>query len=177
MSSELRTAGALVPDMRRVLRKEILIGVLVNALVFPLIIWLSNLQPPATLDGMDGVIASFAKATAAAVFLMTVILTVVWRMRATKETIPAVGARVLAWSRFIPRNVVGRALLFVLAAQATLTPLGIGVCIFFELYPMSKLGFAMVNVCYGVVVGTVVTPFITLAAMADQRIAEGKGVD
>ena len=63
-----------------------------------------------------------------------------------------------------------------LAAQATLTPLGVAVCIWFELYPMSKQGFAMVNICYGVVIGSVVTPFITLAAMAEQRIAGRKDV-
>jgi hypothetical protein len=171
MSSGVRTAGASDTDIRRVLIVEILIGVLVNALVFPFIIWLIDLKPPATLNGSDGVIASFTKATVFAVFLMTVILTMVWRARAAKGAVPAVGPRVLAWSKFIPHHVVGRALLFVLAAQATLTPLGVAVCIWFELYPMSKLGFAVVNICYGVLVGSVVTPFITLAAMAEQRIA------
>jgi len=173
MSSGLRTAGASDTDIRRVLTVEIFIGVLVNALVFPFIIWLIDLRPPATLNGSDGVIASFTKATVSAVFLMTVILTMVWRARATKGAVPAVGSRVLAWSRFVPHNVVGRALLFVLAAQATLTPLGVAVCIWFDLYPMSKQGFAVVNICYGVVVGSVVTPFITLAAITEQRI-EGK---
>ena len=176
VSNGLRTAGASDADIRRVLVAEILIGVLVNALVFPFIIWLIDLRPPATLNGSDGVIASFTKATVSAVFLMTVILTMVWRTRAAKGAVPAVGSRVLAWSKFIPRNVVGRALLFVLAAQATLTPLGVAVCIWFDLYPMSKQGFAVVNICYGVVVGSVVTPFITLAAMAEQRIAGKKDV-
>jgi hypothetical protein len=169
MSSELQTAGALDADIRVVLFREILVAVLFNALVFPFIIWLIDLKPPATLGGADGVVASFTKATVLTVLLMTLILTMVWRTRAAKGVVPAVGSGVLAWSKFAPRNVVGRALLFMLAALATLAPLGIAVCIWFELYPLSKLGFAMVNVCYGAVIGTLVTPFITLAAMAEQR--------
>jgi hypothetical protein len=171
VSSELHTAGTVDTDMRHVLLKEILVGVLFNALVFPFIIWLVNLRPPATLEGADGVVASLTKATVFPVFLMTVIVTLVRRTRATKGAVPEVGPRVLAWSKFIPRNVIGRALIFVFASLATLTPLGVALCSWFGLYPMSKLGFAMVNVCYGTVIGTVVTPFIALAAMAEQRTA------
>jgi hypothetical protein len=176
MSSEPQTAGALDADIRVVLFREILVAVLFNALVFPFIIWLVDLKPPATLGGADGVVASFTKATVLTVLLMTVILTMVWRKRVATGVVPAVRSGALAWLKFVPRNVAGRALLFVLAAQATLMPLGVAVCMWFELYPMSKQGFAMVNVCYGAVIGSVVTPFITLAAMAERRIAERKGV-
>jgi hypothetical protein len=128
------------------------------------------------LDGPDGVVASLAKATAFSVFLMTAILTLVWRAQAKagKGTAASVGSRVLSWSRFVPRNVIGRALLFVLAAMVTLLPLGVAVCDWFDLYPMTKQGFALVNVCYGTLVGTVVTPFITLVAIAEQQAAGGK---
>jgi hypothetical protein len=102
--------------------------------------------------------------------LMTVLLTMMWRARAAKGAVPEVGSRVLAWSRFVPRNAIGRALLFALAAMATLMPLGVAVCIWFGLYPMSKQGFAMVNVCYGAVIGAVVTPLITLVAMAERQV-------
>jgi len=169
MSSELHT-GTLDADVRRVLFKETLIGVMVNALVFPFIIWLVNVKPPATLAGADGVVASLTKATIFSVFLTTVILTMVWRVRAAKGGVPDVGWRVLTWSRYVPSNAIGRALLFVLAAMATLMPLGVAVCIGFGLYPLSKEGFALVNVCYGVVIGSVVTPLITLIAMAEQRV-------
>jgi hypothetical protein len=55
----------------------------------------------------------------------------------------------------------------VILSLATLTPLGVAACWWFGLYPMTKLGFAAFNVCFGVLIGTVVTPFITLAAMFD----------
>jgi hypothetical protein len=169
MSSELHT-GALDGDVRRVLFKETLIGVLFNGFVFPFIIWLVNVKPPETLGGADGVVASFTKATIMSITLMTVLLTMMWRARAAKGAVPAVGPRVLTWSRLVPRNTMGRALLFVLAAMVTLMPLGVAVCIWFGLYPMSKQGFAMVNVCYGAVIGAVVTPLITLVAMAERQV-------
>lgn len=156
-------------DLPRVLVREILVGVLFNALVFPYLIWLVNLQPPATLGGADGVIASLTKATVFAVSLMTAILTAVWRHKSVKGNVPAVGANVLAWSRFVPRNIARRALFFVLAALATLTPIGVAVCFGFGLYPMTKGGFAAFNVCFGALIGTVVTPFVTLAAMAESQ--------
>jgi hypothetical protein len=34
---------------------------------------------------------------------------------------------------------------------------------------MTKLGFAAFNVCFGALIGTVVTPFVTLAAMAENQ--------
>src|SRR5882757_7501816 len=176
MSTELHATGTLRRDIRRVLFKEVLIGVVLNALVFPFIIWLLDVKPPAAFDGPGGVVASLAKATAFSVFLMTVILTLVWRVQAQagKGTAASVGSRVLSWSRFVPRNVIGRALLFVLAAMVTLLPLGVAVCDWFDLYPMTKQGFALVNVCYGALVGTVVTPFITLVAIAEQQAAGDK---
>jgi hypothetical protein len=154
-------------DLPRVLIRETLLGVLFNALVFPCLIWIANLPPPAALGGPDGVVASLIKATGFAVSLMTIILTLVWRQKAAKGGVPSVGANILAWSRFVPRNIIGRALLFVLLGLATLMPIGVAVCFSFGLYPMTKLGFAALNVCYGILMGTVVTPIVTLAAMAE----------
>jgi hypothetical protein len=156
-------------DLPRVLAREILVGVLFNALVFPYLIWLVDLQPPAALGGADGVVASLTKATVFAVSLMTVILTAVWRRKGIKGNVPVVGAAVLAWSRFTPRNIVGRVLFFVFAALATLAPLGVAVSAGFGLCPMTKLGFAAFNVCFGALIGTVVTPLVTLAAMAENQ--------
>jgi len=153
--------------LRRILVREILVGVLFNALVFPYLIWLVNLPPPAALGGPDGVVASLAKATIFAVSLMTIILTMVWRRNAAKGAIPMVGEDILAWSRLAPRNILVRALFFVLLAMATLMPIGVAVCACLGLYPMTKLSFAAFNVCYGTLIGTVVTPFVTLAAMAE----------
>jgi hypothetical protein len=158
-------------NLLSVLIREILVGVLFNALVFPYLIWLVNLKPPATLGGPDGVVGSLAKATVFAVSLMTVILTMVWRKKAGRGTVPLVGSAVLVWSRFTPRNIVGRALFFALLALATLAPIGVAVCFLFGLYPMTKLGFAVFNVCYGAVIGTVVTPFVTLVAIGDCQTA------
>jgi hypothetical protein len=121
------------------------------------------------LAGADGVVASLTKATIFAVSLMTVILTAVWRRKGIKGNVPVVGAAVLAWSRFTPRNIVGRVLFFVFAALATLAPLGVAVSAGFGLCPMTKLGFAAFNVCFGALIGTVVTPLVTLAAMAENQ--------
>jgi hypothetical protein len=177
MVDDMPVAATWDKDLPRVLAREILVGVLFNALVFPYLIWLVNLPPPATLGGPDGVVASLTKATFFAVSLMTIILTMIWRKRAVKGALPRVGADVLAWSRFTPRNIVGRALFFVLLALAMLMPIGVAVCFCFGLYPMTKLSFAAFNVCYGTLIGTVVTPFVTLAAMAKfqtGRIGGGK---
>jgi hypothetical protein len=100
---------------------------------------------------------------------MTAILTAVWRKKAIKGNVPVVGAAVLAWSRYTPHNIVGRAVFFVLAALATLAPIGVAMSVGFGLYPMTKLGFAAFNVCFGALIGTVVTPFVTLAAMAESQ--------
>jgi hypothetical protein len=156
-------------DLPRVLISEILVGVLFNALVFPYLIWLVDLKPPATLGGADGVVASVAKATVFAVSLMTVILTAVWRKKAIKGKIPVLGAAVLAWSRYTPRNIVGRAVFFAFAALATLAPIGVAASVGFGLYPMTKVSFAAFNICFGALLGTVVTPFVTLAAMAESK--------
>jgi hypothetical protein len=108
---------------------------------------------------------------------MTAILTAVWRKKAIKGNVPVVGAAVLAWSRYTPRNIAGRALFFVLAALATLTPIGVGACFLFGLYPMTKLGFAAFNVCFGALIGTVVTPFVTLAAMAESQSSHWSAIN
>jgi hypothetical protein len=170
MSSELHLTASLDRDVRRVLVKETIIGLLVNTLVFPSLLWLVNVPPPQTVGGPDGVVASLAKATAMAVFLMTVIQTLVLRKQGAKGALPAVWPRVLSWSKFAPRNVVARAVLFVLMGMVTLMPIGAAVCVLFDLYPMTKVGFWAVNVGYGVLMGAVVTPVVTLAAMADQPI-------
>jgi hypothetical protein len=156
-------------DLPTVLVREILVGVLFNALVFPYLIWLADLRPPAALGGADGVVSSLTKATVFAVSLMTVILTAVWRRKGIKGNVPVVSAGVLAWSRHIPRNIVGRAFFFVLAALATLAPIGVAVSAGFGLCPMTKQGFAVFNVGFGALIGTVVTPFVTLAAMAENQ--------
>lgn len=153
--------------LTRVLVRESLVGVFFNGLVFPYLIWVVNLPPPATLGGADGVVASFTKATGFAVSLMTIILTLLWRKNAVRGTIPSVGATVHAWSRFAPRNIVARALFFVFLSLATLMPIGVAVCFYFGLYPMTKLSFAAINMAYGTLIGTVVTPWVTLVAMAE----------
>ena len=153
--------------LTRVLVRESLVGVFFNGLVFPYLIWVVNLPPPATLGGADGVVASFTKATGFAVSLMTIILTLLWRKNAVRGTIPSVGATVHAWSRFAPRNIAARALFFVFLSLATLMPIGVAVCFYFGLYPMTKLSFAAINMAYGTLIGTVVTPWVTLVAMAE----------
>ncbi len=74
------TPGPTVPSppLRRMLLIDTLIGVLVNAGVFPLILWLVRLPPP--VDPGDGLIDAI-KATALPVALMTFIMTLVLRAR------------------------------------------------------------------------------------------------
>jgi uncharacterized BrkB/YihY/UPF0761 family membrane protein len=175
MPDEVSNSSRRGKDLARVLVRESLVGVLFNGLVFPYLIWVVNLSPPATLGGSNGVVASFTKATGFAVSLMTIILTLLWRKNAANGAIPFVGAAVLAWSRLTPRNIVGRTLFFVFLALATLMPIGVAACFCFGLYPMTKLSFAAINVCYGTLVGAVVTPWVTLAAMAESQTEPGEG--
>ena len=175
MPDEVSNTSRPGKGLPRVLISEILVGILFNGLVFPYLIWLVNLPPPATLGGRDGVVASLTKATGFAVSLMTLILTLVWRKNAAKGTVPSVGTTVLAWSRFTPHNIVGRAMFFVFLALATLMPIGVTVCFYFGLYPMTKLSFAAVNIGYGTLIGSVVTPWVALAAMAESQAERSEG--
>ena len=69
------------PSLRRMMLIDTLIGVLVNAGVFPLILWLVRLPPPV---GPGEGFADAIKATALPVALMTFIMTLVLRARFSK---------------------------------------------------------------------------------------------
>jgi len=69
------------PSLRRMMLIDTLIGVLVNAGVFPLILWLVRLPPP---TGPGDGLADAIKATVLPVALMTFIMTLVLRARFNK---------------------------------------------------------------------------------------------
>jgi len=157
-------------QLRRTLLGEVAVGVVINALLIPAIMWLADARPPATFGGADGILSAFVKATVFQVFAMTLVLTVVLRLRIRKGAVAAIDSGALPWRRFTPRHVITRAFVFTLAAMATLMPIGVGICALFELYPLSKAAFAAVNVGYGASIGVLVTPFVALAAMADTPV-------
>jgi hypothetical protein len=84
MSRETHPNEGPEPMLRRMLMLDTIVGVLVNAGVFPLILWLVHIPPPAGLLGPDGGLADAVKATALPVVLMTPIMTLVLRARFRK---------------------------------------------------------------------------------------------
>src|SRR5882757_9800372 len=66
-------------DAGRVFRIEFIISMLVNMIVFPALIWLAHVPPPATIQGSDGLLADAFKASAFAVLFLTIGITVPMR--------------------------------------------------------------------------------------------------
>jgi hypothetical protein len=159
------------PNSIRGLRKTVIVDVLmtivINALLVPAIPWFIGVKPPVRLGGLDGIVGDLGKATALPVLSMTLLITLGIRARLKSRSIVALPSDTVPWLRAVPRSIVTRALVFTLLAMAVLIPVGSGVCALFCLYPLSEVGFAAVNMGYGVLISMVMTPFITLAAMLD----------
>lgn len=184
MTDESPARTGAGPALRRMMLIDTLVGVLVNAGVFPLILWLVRLPPPA---GPGEGLADAVKATALPVVLMTFIMTLVLRARFRKAPASAadlIGPLTPAFVRAValrlgapwkPRSssagpfsgVLLRTALFTLLAVIVLAPLRVAVCAALGLYPLSMPGFTLLNVVHGAIIGTLFMPPIILAAMGD----------
>ena len=160
-------SGDAGPGIRRMLLLDLLGALAVNAGVFPILLWQAGLAPPSGPFGAGGGLSDAVKAVAFPVGLMTVIMTLVLRARFRRT--PPGGVIVPRPFALVPRNLVLRTTLFIVVAVIVLTPLRLGACVLFGLYPLSELGFSALNVASGIVIALVVMPPIFLAALADAR--------
>ncbi|MFM1886786.1 MAG: hypothetical protein RL026_1943 [Pseudomonadota bacterium] len=133
--------GAVLQDAhRKVLRRETVAGIAVNAIVPPAIIAALGVPPPQALTGPAGALPGLIMASAAAAFLMTLIVTTVLRRAVRKGAAPA-----LAWPR------AARGWMRMLPAALPLAPA-----------PAHAF-----NVGFGALVGATVSRPIVLLALAD----------
>ena len=151
---------------------DTLVGIFVNAIVFPIFLWAVGLKPPQHLTGSDGAILDAVMATVCPVGLMTLVMTLVLRARFAKTPPGRYGDH--GWLRYCPRNVIARTILFVLVAVVTLVPLRIAVSLILALLPMTTLSHGLLNLCHGAVIGFLFMPAIFIAALSD-RGAAGAG--
>ncbi len=89
MSQDTPARADAGPALRRMMLIDTLIGILVNAGVFPFILWLARLAPPTRAFGASGGLTDAIKATAFPVVLMTIIMTLVLRARFRKHPVTA----------------------------------------------------------------------------------------
>jgi len=160
----------------RMMTTEVVIGTLINGLVFPVLLWLAPIPAPLELGGPDGIAASLVKGTVIPVFLMTTILTFLIRKRVAKMALPELDPRTapLAWLGGLPKLPPLRALIFALVALATVMPVALLVAAGLKTWPLTETTFFLFNVVYGIVIGGVVTPFVVLAVMHEPRTVVGK---
>ncbi|WP_174292250.1 hypothetical protein [Sphingomonas bacterium] len=146
---------------------DTLVGIFVNAVVFPVLLWAAGLKPPPHLQGPDGAIVDAVMATICPVGLMTLVMTLVLRARFART--PPPGRYGGGWLGFVPRNVIARTILFVLVAAAVLVPLRVAVTLGLGMLPMTGRSHGLLNLCHGAVIGALFMPVIFVAALADRR--------
>lgn len=159
--------------MRRMMIVDTVVGMFVNAVVFPVLLWTVGLKPPQQLTGPDGAIVDAVMATICPVGLMTLVMTLVLRARFAKSP-PAGWYGRRGWLSYVPSNVIARTILFVMAAAAILVPLRVAVSLILGLLPMNERSHGALNFCHGAVIGLLFMPAIFVAARAD-RGASGFG--
>jgi hypothetical protein len=154
----LRTAVAI----------EISIGIVIGAIILPSILWFADVLPPAALFGVGGMLMALTLSAFFQVMGTTLMGTLVLRQRVRRGSARSLHHDAYRWLSLIPRNLVGRALIFTLLAVVALVPLGLAVCWALHLYPLSKSQFAALNVVFGAVTAVLATPFVAVSAMTDQ---------
>ena len=157
------------PEHRQAVRTETIVSIAINSLIPAAIIWFIEAHPPQTLTGEQGILGSMLPAAGLATLLMTLVLTNIVRARVRKGSLPA-----LDWPsaergamRFIPRNLILRAVALALLALVLLVPAGLVVVTLIDVLPLTKVGFLMFNLIFGALVGLVMARFVVLPALAD----------
>lgn len=161
------------PEHHRAVRNETIVSTAINSLIPAAIIWFVELPPPDSLVGTNGIIGPMAKASGLATFAMTLVLTMIVRMRVRKGALPALnwpqGERgALGW---LPSNVFLRALAVAFLAVILLVPTGLAVVALLGIVPLDRVGFLIFNLLFGALVGIVMTRFVVLPALADSAPA------
>ena len=162
-------ARPLGPEHERAVRRERVISTAINALVPAAIIWALDLVPPKRLIGPHDILSALVPASGLATLVMTLVLTLIIRARVAKSSLPA-----LHWPRadrgvfrYVPQNLVLRAIALGLLAVVLLVPPGFAVVAVSGILPLTKLGALGVNLVFGAAVGLTMTRFVVLPALAD----------
>lgn len=160
---------AIGPEHRRAVRQETVVSILINAILPSAIIWFLGVAPPLTLLGEHGIVGDMLPAAGLATLAMTLVLTNIVRMRVRKGALPA-----LNWPReergamrFIPQNLLLRAVTLGLLAVVLLVPSGLAVVAVLDILPLTRVGFLVFNLIYGAFVGLIMARFVVLPALAD----------
>ena len=148
----------------RLYRRELMVGLVINTVIIPTIIWLTRAPAPVATGDL---IADSLKATGFAVLFMTIGVTFSMRMRGRKGVIPKLVRSGHARLASVPRALLARALIFAVIAIVLLAPCRAAVVLLLDLLPMQPMTFVLINVLYGAVINYVVGPFIVRAAMND----------
>ncbi len=161
--------ATLREEHRQLLNRECTVGILVNAIVPPAIIAGLGVPPPQALFGPEGVLPGLLAASAAATFLMTLIVTLVTRARVRKGAVPRLDwpREQRGWLRYVPNALPLRALVLAARAAVLLVPLGLLLVAVAGLAPFTTTSANLFNVAFGALVGAVATGPIVKLALAD----------
>jgi hypothetical protein len=157
------------PEHRLAVRNETFVSIAINSLVPSAIIWIVGATPPRTLLGPDPLIGSMVPAAGLATFAMTLILTQIVRARVRAGALPGLDwpAQERGLMRYLPNNLLLRAIALGLLALVLLVPSGLIVMALLDVLPMSRVEFLIFNLIYGALVGLVMARFVVLPALAD----------
>lgn len=158
------------PDHTKALLQETIIGLGVNAVVIPTILWLADAAPPQNLVGPVPLLAAIVPGAAVPTFVSTLIATMIIRRRVVSGSLPA-----FDWPqaerglyRFIPENLLLRAVVLALAAPMVLVPTALAAVAISGLLPFTRVEATLFNVLYGIAVAVLTTRFVVLPALADR---------
>jgi len=141
-----------------------MVGLVINTVIIPTIIWLTRAPAPVTTGDL---VVDSLKATGFAVLFMTLGVTIAMRMRGRKGVIPKLIRSGRPWLASVPRVLLARALIFAVVAIVLLAPCRVVVVLALNVLPMRPMVFVLINILYGAVINYVVGPVIVRAAMND----------
>jgi hypothetical protein len=152
------------------LKQETLVSTAINALLPAAIIWFLDVTPPQTLVGPHDILGAIVPASGLASLVMTLVLTAIVRQRVKSGMLcpfewPKAERGVY---RFVPRNLLLRAVVLGLAAVILLVPITFALVAVAGILPLSKLGALAFNIAFGMLVGLTMTRFVVLPALADE---------
>lgn len=156
----------LDPVQKRMLRSEAVVGIGLNTIVPPAIIWLLRAAPPRTLVGAEPIVAPMAGASGIATLVMTFVITALIEARVRRGAVRALApADVPPLLLLLPRSRVARAIACALLALVLFVPLGLAVCAPLHIVPLTRPSFLLFNMVFGAIVGAVMAPLVTLRAL------------
>ena len=160
------------PAHAKALAQETVVSTCINAFLPAGIIWFLNVTPPQVLIGPNDILAALVPGAGAATFAMTLILTMIVRTRVAKGVVATFDwpRAERGFYRFIPQNLLLRAIALAVMAMAIMVPLGLAVTALTGILPLTKVGALVFNIVYGAAVGLLMTRFVVLPALADGAV-------